>query len=293
MARLTSGSLAPGSHESTHYDDHSYNSDDASSGDESCCDGQPRDYTFYTQEKIQDAVDRILSQALEPLQQFLKTTGSSAPLDGPYHFKCPFYASNTEKYRLCLARHDLRSVEDVNMHLVRYHMRIPYCPKCSKTFETVAKCNTHIKGKCKAGPLRIPDGINYYQKSQLENKTKSKEYTGLRPEQRWKYIYKLVFPESQSYPSATMDTEGEKRVLQARVFWQAQGRKYVTEYCQTGSGFEIEDVQELYKACLHALVEYVVDQKLMFRELGWMDILIRFLLLSFLMVFFGRLISIL
>ncbi|KAK2134212.1 hypothetical protein NOF04DRAFT_1173561 [Fusarium oxysporum II5] len=132
------------------------------------------------------------------------------------------------------------------MHLVRYHMRIPYCPKCSKTFETVAKCDTHIiKGKCKAGPLIIPDGINYYQKSQLKNKTKSKEYTDLRPEQRWKYTYKLVFPESQSYPSATMDTEGEKRVLQARVFWQAQGRKYVTEYCQTGSGFEIEDVQEL------------------------------------------------
>ncbi|KAF9771875.1 hypothetical protein IL306_010464 [Fusarium sp. DS 682] len=162
------------------------------------------------------------------------------------------------------------------------------------TFDTVAKRDTHILEKrCKSEPLKIPDGINFYQKRQLRNKTKSKDYTDLSPEQRWEYIYKLVFPESQSYPSAAMDTEDEKRVLHARVFWQAHGRNYVTAYFQTESGLEIEDEQEVYEACLHALVERVVDQRLTFQELAGMGILIRFLLLSFLMVFFGRLISIL
>ncbi|KAK2666428.1 hypothetical protein RAB80_018085 [Fusarium oxysporum f. sp. vasinfectum] len=242
-------------------DDYS-SSEDNIPEDESCCEGQLRDSAFYTDEKIEDAMNHILSQAM---QQFSKATRSSAAPGELDHFKCPFYASNPEGYRHCLARCDLRSVESVIMHMKRHHKKPPYCPMCSKTFETVAECDKHImKRKCETGPLEVPDGINHYQKSQLRNKTKSKDYTDLGPEQRWEYIYKLVFPESQSYPSATMDTEGEKRVLQARVFWHAQGRKYVTEYCQTGSGFEIEDVQEVYKACLHALVERVVDKRLMF-----------------------------
>lgn len=242
-------------------------SEDDVSGDESCCEGQPGESAFYTNKKIEDAVKHISSQAF---QHFSKATPSSAPSHEPGHFKCPFYASNPEKYRDCLARHDLRSVESVIRHMQRHHKRPPYCPRCSKTFETVAECDTHIvKNKCKTEPLEIPDGVNHYQASQLENKTTSNDCTDLRPKQRWEYIYKLVFRESQSYPSATMDTEDEKRVLQARVFWEAHGWELVNGYFHIGSGLEIEVKDEVYEACLKTLVERVVDQGLILDELGW------------------------
>ncbi|EXM14917.1 hypothetical protein RAB80_018280 [Fusarium oxysporum f. sp. vasinfectum] len=247
-------------------DDYSSSEDDIP-GDESCCEGQLRDSAFYTNEKIEDAVKRILSQAF---QQFSKVTRSSAPPDERDHFKCPFYASNPEKYRECLARHDLRSVESVIRHMQRHHKQPPYCPRCSKTFETVAECQSHItKEKCKTEPLEIPDGINHYQASELENKTTSNAYTDLPSEQLWECIYKLVFPESQSYPSATMDTEDEKRVLQARVFWMTHGWELVNGYFHIESGLEIEVKDEVYEACLKALVEHVVDEMLIIDELGW------------------------
>ncbi|KAG6978959.1 hypothetical protein FocnCong_v010801 [Fusarium oxysporum f. sp. conglutinans] len=152
------------------------------------------------------------------------------------------------------------------MHMQCHHKRPSYCSRCSKTFETVAKCNAHkLKRKCKPEPLEIPDGINHYQASQLENKTTSNDYTDLRSEQRWEYIYKLVFRESQSYPSATMDTEDEKRVLQARVFWKTHGWELVNEYFHIGSGLEIEVKHEVYEACLMALVSIVTSRGRTFR----------------------------
>ncbi|EXA30711.1 hypothetical protein FOVG_17927 [Fusarium oxysporum f. sp. pisi HDV247] len=217
-------------------------SEDDISGNESC-EGQLRESAFYTNEKIEDAVKHISSQAF---QQFAEAAGSAVPPDEFDHFKYPFNASNPGNYRDCLANHDLRSIESVIMHMQCHHKRPSYCSRCSKTFETVAKCNAHkLKRKCKPEPLEIPDGINHYQASQLENKTTSNDYTDLRSEQRWEYIYKLVFRESQSYPSATMDTEDEKRVLQARVFWKTHGWELVNEYFHIGSGLEIEVKHEV------------------------------------------------
>ncbi|KAJ9412371.1 hypothetical protein FOXG_22412 [Fusarium oxysporum f. sp. lycopersici 4287] len=242
-------------------------SEDDIPGDESCCEGQLRDSAFYTNEKIEDAVKHISSQAF---QHFSKATRSSAPPDELDHFKCPFYASNPEKYRKCLARHDLRSVESVIRHMQRHHKQPPYCPRCSKTFETVAECDTHIiKQKCKTEPLMIPDGINDYQQRGLKSTPKKRDYHQWPTKRRWEHIYKLVFRETQSCPSAYLDTN-EMTVLQARDFWKAHGGKYITEYFQAQSGLEMEDAQAmLYNACLRALVEHVVDQSLMVSGTGW------------------------
>ncbi|EWY79469.1 hypothetical protein FOYG_17374 [Fusarium oxysporum NRRL 32931] len=247
-------------------DDYSSSEDDIS-GNDCYCEGRLRESAFYTNEKIDDAVKHISSQAF---QQISEAAGSAELPDEFDHFKCPFYASNPEKYRDCLAHHDLRLNECVIRHIQRHHRKPPYCPRCSTTFETVAKCDDHIlNGECKTEPLEIPDGINHYQASQLENKTTSNAYTDLRSEQLWECIYKLVFPESRSYPSATMDTEDEKRVLQARVFWKTHGWELVNRYFHIESGLEIEVKDEVYEACLKALVERVVDEMLIIDELGW------------------------
>ncbi|KAH7228571.1 uncharacterized protein BKA55DRAFT_599084 [Fusarium redolens] len=122
----------------------------------------------------------------------------------------------------------------------RHHKQPPYCPRCSKTFETVAKCDTHImEKKCKTEPVIIPDGINDYQQRELKSTPKKRDYHQWPTKRRWEHIYKLVFRETQSCPSAYLDTN-EMTVLQARDFWKAHGGKYITEYFQAQSGLEME-----------------------------------------------------
>jgi hypothetical protein len=148
-------------------------------------------------------------------------------LERYFHYRCPFHASNPRKYQSCLVHHELHSIESVIKHVKRHHARPPYCPRCSKVFETVSKCDRHILDRrCRARPLKIPDGVNFYHKSRLSKKDNHQ----LSDQSRWERIYKRIFPESAHCPSPYLDTGAGLAVSMVRDFWRLQGQDVISEF---------------------------------------------------------------
>jgi len=144
-----------------------------------------------------------------------------------FHYRCPFNAANPRRYQSCLIHHELHSIKSVIKHVKRHHARPPYCPRCSKVFETVAKCDRHIlERRCRTRPLIIPDGVNFYQKGRL---SKKRDYQ-LSNRRHWERIYKRIFPEAESCPSPYLDTGVGLTVSMARDFWNMEGRNVVSEF---------------------------------------------------------------
>ncbi|KAF4496851.1 hypothetical protein FAGAP_7006 [Fusarium agapanthi] len=149
------------------------------------------------------------------------------PVGGHSRYQCPFHASNPKKYPACLIDHELHSISSVKRHVKRHHARPPYCPRCSKTFDSVSKCDRHILEKrCRTESLKIPDGINFYQRSRIS----TKDNPQLSGKRRWERIYKTIFPGAESCPSPYLDRGVGLVASMARDFWRMQGTEVMSEF---------------------------------------------------------------
>jgi hypothetical protein len=91
----------------------------------------------------------------------------------------------------------------------------------------VSKCDRHILEKgCRTHGLKIPDGINFYQRDRLAKKDNPQ----LSDKRRWERIYKTVFPGVGSCPSPYLDTGVGLAVSMARDFWRMQGTDVIAEF---------------------------------------------------------------
>lgn len=179
---------------------------------------------------------------------------------GPTRYRCPFHGSNPKKYPACLIDHELHSIKSVKRHVKRHHARPPYCPRCSKTFGSVSKCDRHILEKrCRTESLRIPDGINFYQRSRLSQKDNPQ----LSDKRRWERIYKTIFPGAQSCPSPYLDSGVGLVVSMARDFWRMRGTEVMSEFLagQNWQPFGQGDAHTvLYELVMFDLISQVVEE---------------------------------
>ncbi|KAF5231758.1 hypothetical protein FANTH_13280 [Fusarium anthophilum] len=185
-----------------------------------------------TQQARRDECDWVIPTTY-PLRCYREFRGRNdsfvviPPGGGHSHYQCPFYASNPKKYPACLIDHELLSIESVKRHVERHHAKPPYCPRCAKTFDSVSKCDRHILEKrCRTESLKIPDGINLYQRSRLSTKDNPK----LSDKRRWERIYKTIFPGVESCPSPYLDSGVGLAVSMARDFWRIQGTEIISEF---------------------------------------------------------------
>ncbi|KAI9149622.1 Cytochrome P450 monooxygenase astJ [Paramyrothecium foliicola] len=89
-------------------------------------------------------------------------------VDGYFHLACPFYVSNSTKYRQCLLQHDLRTIEELIEHLGTSHSEPLYCPICRSTFPKLAERDKHILERtCELRDSITVDGITSHLKSKL------------------------------------------------------------------------------------------------------------------------------
>ncbi|KAH7202402.1 hypothetical protein DER44DRAFT_787211 [Fusarium oxysporum] len=285
------------------YRETNYESSSESSGDESCCDVESKqwiDSTSLSHPGIQLARQNLLPVAHVQLESFFSEAtytepprvqqecgnGSIWPLSrdsmtegnnqyctsdysfviiptfGRYfHYRCPFYALDPRRYQSCMIQHELHSIESVIKHVKRHHARPPYCPRCSKTFETVSKCDRHILEKrCRTKSLKIPDGVNFYQRSRLSQKDNPQ----LSNRRRWERMYNVIFPEAESCPSPYLDSGVGLAVSMARDFWRGQGRDVVSEFLagQNWLSFGLGDDAHavLYELVLFDLIRQLVEE---------------------------------
>ncbi|RSL44224.1 hypothetical protein CEP54_014768 [Fusarium duplospermum] len=154
-----------------------------------------------------------------------------SPPDGYFHLACPFYIYNPARYQQCLLQFDLRSIEDVIRHLRRHHMKPPYCPCCSQTFDTLSSRDSHILERmCELRDPQPIQGLNFYQKSEL--KRRDRIYLG--ETKRWQRIYATAFPNSGLPRSPYLVSGCGKAVSMARDFWRANGRLCVSQFLERG-----------------------------------------------------------
>lgn len=183
------------------------------------------------------------------------------PQTGYLHLACPFHVANPAKYQDCLLHHDLQSNQDVIRHIWRDHMKPPYCPICSRTFDSLSSRDSHIlERKCELRDLQPIDGINFYQRSRL--KRRDRVYLG--EARRWRRIYATVFPNSNSCPSPYLDRGCGKAVSMARDYWAARGRRSVSRFLESRkllNGDEDEDAQDaLCKLVLEDVLREMVGR---------------------------------
>ncbi|SCV54229.1 uncharacterized protein FFB14_13536 [Fusarium fujikuroi] len=179
---------------------------------------------------------------------------------GHCRYQCPFHASNPKKYPACLTDHELHSIKSVKRHVKRHHARPPYCPRCSRTFDNVSKCDRHILGKrCRTESLKIPDGINFYQRGKISKKDNPQ----LSDERRWERMYKIIFPEAGSCPSPYLDSGVGLVVSMARDFWRMRGTEVISEFLagQNWQPFGQGDAHTvLYELVMFDLISQVVKE---------------------------------
>ncbi|KAJ4178430.1 hypothetical protein NW767_014861 [Fusarium falciforme] len=187
----------------------------------------------------------------------------ASPPDGYFHLACPFYIYNPARYQQCLLQFDLRSIEDVIRHLRRHHMKPPYCPRCSQTFDTLSSRDSHILERtCELLDPQPIQGINFYQKSKL--KRRDKIYLGEAG--RWRCIYATAFPKSDPAYSPYLDRGCGKAVSMARDYWRANGRLFVRQFLEHGKFLgeeeERDEVAEdaLCKSALEDMLCVIVER---------------------------------
>lgn len=276
--------------------DSSSSSSDSDSDDSSCegkhgWRGAVPAYVLPQNHRFQDIRPELVQSILDSLERWMKTTRYVSPPDdrlpprkrlrtshwqegedsddgfvvvdpptGYFHLACPLYVANPAKYQDCLLHHDLQSNEDVIRHIWRNHMKPPYCPICSRTFDSLSSRDSHIlERKCELRDLQPIDGINFYQKSKL--KRRDRVYLG--EAKRWRRIYATVFPTSDRSPSPYLDKGCGKAVSMARDYWAAKGQRSVSKFLESrkllGDDEDEENAQEaLCKLVLEDVLREIV-----------------------------------
>ncbi|TVY82020.1 Resistance to glucose repression protein [Lachnellula suecica] len=131
-------------------------------------------------------------------------------------FACPFRKHDPREYniynnRVCALSH-WESIARVKEHLYRCHQISPHCKRCWRTFKTQLQLDIHITVAatdiCELQPGNIPVGITPAMERQLRSRKKS--HRDQTDEERWKDMYKLLFP-NEEIPSPYFEpvqTEG-------------------------------------------------------------------------------------
>lgn len=171
---------------------------------------------------------------------------------GYFHYSCPFYKRDPLKYKDCLLRHGLQSVEDVIRHLQRHHMQPAYCPICRQTFQMAMERDQHTRErKCVFRKFTDIEGIT---KSQVDRILK-RDKIRLGEKRRWLRIWHTVFPDAQFHSSPYLDQGVELTVSMVQDQWTAHGMDLVLQFLQ-GCGLlgrEWED-EEMAVRVLHGLI---------------------------------------
>lgn len=256
---------------------------------ESCCGDQcdanigvlPKD------NRLQQVVQPLLDHSLKRVRAFINVAQYSEPPDkqepprkrprpsnwqsGPtspndhehnanatFHFSCPFYASNPQKHQQCIQKHNLVTLDNVITHVQRHHMRPPYCPVCSRVFDSQSQCDSHIiERACELRDLVLPEGINYYQKAKLARDDKSH----LGNKQRWERINATIFPDEESVSSPYVNNGLGLEVSMARDYWKKNGRAVVSDFLRKqGMSRQDDDMATLCKLTLENLVSKIVEE---------------------------------
>ncbi|KAK4221290.1 hypothetical protein QBC38DRAFT_134884 [Podospora fimiseda] len=123
---------------------------------------------------------------------------------GP-QFACPFCKHNPAKYRTvktCCGP-GWEDVHRVKEHVYRNHSSKNFCSRCLEYFDNEEKLKAHqrLEIPCKLEKNKTLDAITDSQEKQLRTRAKP----GSSEEDKWREMYKIIFPKTTNPPSPYYD----------------------------------------------------------------------------------------
>ncbi|KAI8724142.1 hypothetical protein NCS52_00271900 [Fusarium sp. LHS14.1] len=139
----------------------------------------------------------------------IKNSGKRKDEEGEKRkFACPFYKYDRQAFmssRTCVGP-GWDSVHRVKEHIFRRHMLTStQCEKCLEQFETEPAFDEHVRNLCRKKPPSGSYGINKEQEKQLRSRKMYQK--SLDEEEKWRAIYRIIFPGEKDIPSPYYDPE--------------------------------------------------------------------------------------
>ncbi|RSL82576.1 hypothetical protein CDV31_016923 [Fusarium ambrosium] len=123
-------------------------------------------------------------------------------------FACPFYKYDRQAFmssRTCVGP-GWDSVHRVKEHIFRRHMLLStQCEDCLEVFDTSPALDEHARNPCRKKPPQRSYGINKEQEKQLRSRRMYQK--SLDEEEKWRAIYKIIFPGEKNIPSPYYEPE--------------------------------------------------------------------------------------
>jgi hypothetical protein len=179
--------------------------------------------------------------------------------DSRYILACPFYKHSPSKYRECLTRVDLRSIQELLRHLWNSHRRPHYCPVCFKQFDSAEICDDHIRERsCPLRQASTPDGVSEDQIQQLSQPLPTLGDTEFS---QWNSIWNIVFPQEQAPSVPYLSGELESTICELRCFWSERGEKLIASFLekQKLQEYEVRDEERNLRALHRIVLEQMID----------------------------------
>ncbi|KAH9203629.1 hypothetical protein DL95DRAFT_501668 [Leptodontidium sp. 2 PMI_412] len=139
-------------------------------------------------------------------------------------FACPYRKHDALQYsvgkwKIC-ALTPQSTVARVKEHLYRYH-RVHQCQRCKDCFKEEKELDVHFEANegCESRPMKIVEGITAKMEKQL--RCRKKAYRGQSESERWKEIYKLLFPQ-EAVPDPYFEPVRELKTEQSSLSSDSQ-----------------------------------------------------------------------
>ncbi|KAI1452654.1 hypothetical protein F4805DRAFT_462585 [Annulohypoxylon moriforme] len=152
------------------------------------------------------------SEEEEPRQ--LRTRGGKGKAAGLRYLACPYFKHDPKKYSgrewgSCCGP-GWFTVHRVKEHLYRCHRQPKYrCLRCGQHFEEEKTLENHSRETkaCIVQDKKLLDGFDSKQEIMLRSRKKPKPRTDLSEPEKWKLIYKILFPDvlEEKIPTAFYD----------------------------------------------------------------------------------------
>lgn len=122
------------------------------------------------------------------------------------YFACPYFKWKPQKYDKC--DQHFRNIADMIRHLKEKHCP-KRCPTCAHEYNTPTEMKNHRRNHCFGSPHVDPISIDPHEitAQQLTLIDNRRKYRANNPENQWRNIYEILFPESP--PPRSIYREGK------------------------------------------------------------------------------------
>lgn len=169
-------------------------------------------------------------------------------------YACPFFKRDPAKHQDCMTL-TLRRIKDVKQHLRRRHGQPDhYCHHCYETFPNPRQQDDHILSKACICVKEISDApwISEGQNQRLHQTVPR----SLDPEERWHWIWDIIFPNQGRPESAFMDRHLEGTTLPLQEVWKSQGHEILDSVFENAA---TEGVA-IQRREINSIVTHVLDR---------------------------------